>query len=136
SSTTSGSACLMMLRTRASVSPRQSPSSLILASIRRDGESPPARSFAPLFFMVIVAFFVVVGACRLLASPVAPLGDVRQHEQVQTGEKKQNEREQRREAYPDNLFLLDQSDDVDDDGQRKGNGQPAVDLPDPRVPIH
>src|ERR1700682_4420400 len=33
SSTTSGSACLMRIRTRASVSPRQSLSSLILASI-------------------------------------------------------------------------------------------------------
>ena len=33
SSTTAGSACLMRIRTRASVSPRQSFSSLILASI-------------------------------------------------------------------------------------------------------
>src|ERR1019366_6714495 len=40
SSTTSGSACLMRTRTRASVSPRQSPSSLILASISSEGESP------------------------------------------------------------------------------------------------
>src|SRR6266581_4607122 len=47
SSTTSGSACLMRIRTRASVSPRQSLSSLILASISREGESPP--SFEPLF---------------------------------------------------------------------------------------
>src|SRR5436853_1477957 len=38
SSTTSGSACLMRLRTRASVSPRQSPSSLILPSISCDGD--------------------------------------------------------------------------------------------------
>src|ERR1700716_1502698 len=59
SSTTSGSACLMRVRTRASVSPRQSLSSLILASISREGESPPVPSFEPLFFMVVVAFFMV-----------------------------------------------------------------------------
>src|SRR3989441_10560197 len=45
SSATSGSACLMRIRTRASVSPRQSLSSLILASISREGESPPFPSF-------------------------------------------------------------------------------------------
>src|SRR5713226_1614355 len=62
SSTTSGTACLMSVRTRASISPRQSPSSLILASISREGESPPFPSFEPLFvfFMVVVAFFMVV----------------------------------------------------------------------------
>src|SRR5207237_2579340 len=71
SSTTSGSACLMRLRTRASVSPRQSLSSLILASISQpadgpepfrglEGESPPFPSFPRrlsgfLFFMVVFA---------------------------------------------------------------------------------
>src|SRR3954451_14586615 len=40
SSTTSGTACLMSSRTLASVSPRQSPSSWILASMRRDGDPP------------------------------------------------------------------------------------------------
>src|SRR3954452_16741288 len=61
SSTTSGTACLMMLLTRASVSPRQSPSSLILASMCREGEPPAFASFAPLLlFMVAVAFFMVV----------------------------------------------------------------------------
>src|SRR5436190_22243261 len=40
SSTTSGSACLMRIRTRASVSPRQSPSSLILASISLPADGP------------------------------------------------------------------------------------------------
>src|SRR5215831_5241308 len=55
SSTTSGSASLMRRRTRASISPRQSPSSLILASISRDGESPPFPSFeAVLFFLMAV----------------------------------------------------------------------------------
>src|SRR5215510_4731561 len=62
SSITSGSASLMRVRTRASVSPRQSLSSLILASISREGDSPPFSSFAPLllFFMVVVAFFIIV----------------------------------------------------------------------------
>src|SRR3954468_11963414 len=66
SSTTSGSACLMRVRPRASVSPRQSPSSLTLASISSEGESPPFPSFEPLFvfFMVVVAFFMVVPGPR------------------------------------------------------------------------
>src|SRR4051812_21575257 len=38
SSTASGSACLMSMRTLASVSPRQSPSSSMRASISREGE--------------------------------------------------------------------------------------------------
>src|SRR6266511_3955581 len=38
SSTTAGSACLMRVRSQESVSPRQSPSSLILASINSDGD--------------------------------------------------------------------------------------------------
>src|ERR1700752_3181416 len=58
SSTTSGQAPLMRLRTRASVSPRQSPNSLILASISREGEAAPCASFASLFFMVAVAFLM------------------------------------------------------------------------------
>src|SRR3954462_7487909 len=55
SSTASGSACLMRIRIRASVSPRQSLSSLILASISAEGESPPFPCFEPLFvfFMVL-----------------------------------------------------------------------------------
>src|SRR4026209_3051954 len=60
SSTTSGTACLMMLLMRASVSPRQSPSSLILASMHREGEAPPFASFAPLFFTLVAAFFMAV----------------------------------------------------------------------------
>src|SRR6516162_4636086 len=55
SSTTSGSACLMRLRTRASVSPRQSLSSLILASISSDGDSPPFPSFADLLGVLLGA---------------------------------------------------------------------------------
>src|SRR6185437_13095908 len=63
SSTTSGSASLMRLRTRASVWPRQSPSLLILASISREGESAPFVSFAPLFvFFMVAAPDIVPGA--------------------------------------------------------------------------
>ncbi len=52
----------MRLRTRASVSPRQSPSSLIRASISREGEAPSLAFVAALFvfFMGIVAFFIAV----------------------------------------------------------------------------
>src|SRR5688572_33135914 len=56
SSTTSGSACLVRARSRDSVLPRQSSSSLILASISFEGDSPPFPSFEPLFlFMIVVA---------------------------------------------------------------------------------
>src|ERR1700752_1470378 len=66
SSTTSGSACLMSFRIRARVSPRQSFSPLILASMSADGESPLFPSCEPLFifFMVVVAFFIVDSAAR------------------------------------------------------------------------
>src|SRR6201998_2566256 len=47
SSTTSGSACWMSFLMRASISPRQSPSSLILASISREGESVMFVEYAP-----------------------------------------------------------------------------------------
>jgi hypothetical protein len=40
------------------------------------------------------------GARSLGASPAAPLGGIRQHEQVQTGEQLQGEREHRQEAHP------------------------------------
>ena len=39
------------------------------------------------------------------ASPAAPLGGIRQHEQVQTGEQEQGEREHRQEAHPGVYFL-------------------------------
>src|SRR6476620_791396 len=54
SSTTSGTACLISSRTRASVSPRQSASSLIRASINCEGDAPPFASSGALllFFMV------------------------------------------------------------------------------------
>src|SRR5258705_7096547 len=50
SSTTSGSASLTKVRSRLSILPRQSPSSLILASISREGDS---LFCGPLFFVPI-----------------------------------------------------------------------------------
>src|SRR5580704_7681726 len=68
SSTTSGQASLMRARTRASVSPRQSPSSLILPSISREGE---ALSFA--FVAALLVFFMAWSLSSwLLARQPAP----------------------------------------------------------------
>src|SRR5437588_8521217 len=61
SSTTAGSACLISARTRASVSPRQSPSSSILASIMSEGDLPFGIGT---FFM---SLGLDVGDLRLLA---------------------------------------------------------------------
>src|SRR6201997_5444838 len=47
SSTTSGTACLMSFLMRASISPRQSPNSRILASISCEGESVMIVEYAP-----------------------------------------------------------------------------------------
>src|SRR4249920_2266174 len=55
SSTTSGSACLMSVRTRASVSPRQSSSSVIFASINVD---PDPGFCGALFVMTSLLFHV------------------------------------------------------------------------------
>src|SRR5579872_1191809 len=60
SSTTSGSACLMRARTRASVSPRQSPSSLMRVSISLEGEVPSFAFFVAVFLMVTFVFVMVV----------------------------------------------------------------------------
>src|SRR6201986_1235835 len=49
SSTTSGSACLIRPRTLARVSPRQSPSSLIFASISCEGDSPFSAELLVIF---------------------------------------------------------------------------------------
>src|SRR5450631_4359931 len=54
SSTTSGSACLMRARTWESVLPLQSSSSLILASISREGDLPLV---AALFFILFAPHF-------------------------------------------------------------------------------
>src|SRR5208283_1924980 len=44
------------------------------------------------------AIVVRPAACSVGASPAAPLGGIRQHEQVQTGEQEQGEREHYQEA--------------------------------------
>src|SRR3954466_12500574 len=56
SSTISGSACLIRSRISASVWPRQSFSSSILASIRREGESPSVPPVTLLFAAMVAAF--------------------------------------------------------------------------------
>src|SRR5262249_37254202 len=69
SSTTSGSACLMRDRIRASVLPLQSPSSLILASISREAERG-FSSLALVFFFFMVAFFCFVRCVGVLSSGI------------------------------------------------------------------
>src|SRR2546421_266525 len=54
SSITSGSAALMSARTFASTSPRQSPRSVMRASIRRVADAPPFPSCAALFLMAVL----------------------------------------------------------------------------------
>src|ERR1700733_9156242 len=66
SSTTSGSACLMRARTWESVLPLQSFSSLILASISREGDSP----------LVVALFFICTSLCR--QTSVCPRHDLLQ----------------------------------------------------------
>src|SRR6516225_2235472 len=125
-STTSGTACLMIARTRASVSPRQSPSSLILPSISREGESP-AFSVAAVFLAAIVAFFM--SKLRSHTQPTPPFGGIWQHEHIQAGEQQKDQRKQRQQPNPEDLYPLHHRDDIDDDGQCEGDRQPAVDLP-------
>ena len=74
-------------------------------------------------------------ARSLGALSATPLGGVRQHEQVQTGEKLQAERDHRQESDRGSVLLLCYRDDVEDDGCRKGHGQPAVSLSNPLVPV-
>jgi hypothetical protein len=76
-----------------------------------------------------------LAAVQLVDSPAAPFGCIRQHEQVQTGEKLKGERDHRQEAHPVRVLLLCYGDDVDDNGHRKGHGQPAVGLPNPFAPV-
>src|SRR5215471_14834277 len=80
SSTTSGSASFTSRRTLRSVSPRQSPSSLILSSILAEAGSPPP---VLLFFMVLVPSDPLahrLGVERALPVRLAPadLGSERQ----------------------------------------------------------
>jgi hypothetical protein len=93
----------------------------------------PRRS--PVVAAALHAIVVRLAARSVGASPAAPLGGIRQHEQVQTAEQEQGEREHRQEAQPRGIFPLYHGDDVEDDGHRKGHGQPAVGLPNPFVPV-
>src|ERR1700722_16597190 len=78
SSTASGSACLMSFRTRASVSPRQSLSSLILASISWEAEGFASALLAALILGACVVFMCLLAPCRLtcvsqaIGSPARP----------------------------------------------------------------
>src|SRR5262245_40056774 len=142
SSTISGSASWMSLRTFARVFPRQSPSCSILASIRREAESAETGFF---MFSSRARTGSRPGAVRCSlesmdscagTAPAAPLVQVRQSEQVHAGELEQGEREQRHVAHPDDRLLLCHGDEGDDDRQREGHGQPAVEPPDPAAPAH
>src|SRR6266516_6491389 len=72
SSTTSGSACLMRVRSRESVSPRQSPSSLILASINSDGD--PGFCGA-LFFTTSLSYHIDLQGRASFGLQVGPIGE-------------------------------------------------------------
>src|SRR5690606_2788156 len=70
------------------------------------------------------------------APPAAPPGGIGQREQVQAADRKQGEREQRQEIHPIGGLLpgaLGNEDGGDDRG--KDDRQPAVDLPNPLVPV-
>src|SRR3954462_9695973 len=69
SSTTSGSACLMRARTWESVLPLQSSSSLILASISREGDSAWAVALFFILFVAPSAVFYVPAVGLLRRSP-------------------------------------------------------------------
>src|SRR3954451_25392707 len=75
---------------------------------------------------------------RSRSSRATPLTRIRQHEQIQAGEQEEGEREQRRIGHPGGRHPTSpcQRDEVRDDGHGEGDGQPAVSLPDPAVPIH
>ncbi len=77
----------------------------------------------------------IVQARSVSASRTAPLGGIRQHEQVQTSEELQGKRDHRQESHRGRVLLLCYGDDVDDHGRRKGHGHPAVGLPNPFVPV-
>ena len=108
---------------------------MALQAAPEEVQEPPehggGRRPAPRFRAIVVR----PAARSAGAPPAAPLGGIRQHEQVQTGEQEQGEREYRQEAHPRGILSLHHGDDVDDDGHRKGNAQPAVGLPNPFVPV-
>jgi hypothetical protein len=58
-----------------------------------------------------------------------PFGDIGQCKQVQARQKQKNQRNERQQSDPEGLFLPHQGNNVDDDGDRKGDGQPTVNWP-------
>jgi len=75
------------------------------------------------------------GADSIGAPLASPPCDVRQYEQVHTGKKHQGEGSHRQEAHPVCVPVFKHCNAVEDDDQRKGNGQPAVQLPNPFAPV-
>ena len=65
----------------------------------------------------------------------APSGGIGKREHIQSSEQKQKKREQWRVDDPSGGFPQSHGDEVGDDGCRKGDGQPAVKLPNPVIPI-
>ena len=132
SSVTSGSCLLDQARGPGSISPP--PIAQILDSRvyqRSDGDSAPLRPGSSSCYPPSLRHFsplpcdapepreslaqsgsarggpeLVLGFRSVCASPAAPLGGVRQHEQVQTGQQQQGEREQAQDAHPDGGLLL------------------------------
>lgn len=73
--------------------------------------------------------------CRpRVSAGAAPLGRIRQREQVQTRKQEQGERQQCQEAHPRRILAPCYGDAVNDDGHCKSNGQPAMGLPNPFIP--
>jgi hypothetical protein len=70
--------------------------------------------------IAFTGFLATAPALSAGGSHATPLAGIRQHEQVQTGEKEHGEREQRQETHPDGICLLYCGDDVHDEGCRKG----------------
>src|SRR6266545_4291422 len=85
SSTTSGSAFLMSVRILLRVSPRQSPSSVIRFEMSSDAD--PAWLASDFFMSSSYR-----GDPRGFRSLAAPLGGIRQREQIQTAEQEHRER--------------------------------------------
>src|SRR5215469_9195855 len=119
----------MIARTFASVFPRQSPSSLIFASMYSEADSAGTGLF-------MLSSNSRAGAPSAGTSHAAPPGDIRQHEQVQTAEEEESERRHRQEAQAVGILPEHHGDCVDEDSHRKRHGQPAMRLPNPFVPVH
>lgn len=64
-----------------------------------------------------------------------PLREVGQYEQIHTREKHQGERGHRQEAHPVSVPVFKHGGAVEDNDQRKGDGQPTVQLPNPSIPV-